>query len=334
MRSGSRALGFTLVEMLVASTALVVILLLTASMVSHVSGLSSSGMGSGATFREARSAFETMNRVLAESVLQSYWDYDTPADPEYYLRASELHFVMGRANALVTQDDVVGNAIFAQAPIGWTEEAALKPHDGLLNTVGFYVRFSELPDLPPFLNDQRPRTRAWRLWMVQEPAEEMTVYERYNGNPQGASDFTWFRPAMAEPRYHHALADHVILLLLRAGYEGPGGDWTESYHYDSRGLTATSTFPQAPEVHQLPPVLYVTMVALETQTAERLLEQSEGAAYDLLPEDDTLFTNAANYQDDLAVLIAHLESRPIGGLPVKYRVFETTVRLTSSQWSP
>jgi len=319
-----RFCAFTLVELLAAIGTLVLLLLFTLSITSNVSRVMS---GNGSSFQEARTAFETMTRMLSQAVLNPYWDYDNPATPSRYIRASELHFVAGAAATLTGLSDAVGSAVFFQAPLGHTRAPELKKMPRLLNSLGFYVRFSTSAHLPPYLDAPaiRDATAAYRLWMFMEPAEEMTVYQIYSGSPQAASSFSWFRTGLTVPAKNHVLANHVILLLIRCRYRDADGNVVETYLYDSRPGMGSGVQPV--EMHQIPETLEVTLVAIDDSSAARLLAAS-GGRYVLV--DPLLFGTAGDYADDLARLQDDLNRHPV---PVHYRVFESTVNVSASKWS-
>jgi len=316
--------AFTLVELLAAMSTLVLLLLFTLSITSHVSRITASN---GPSFQEARTAFETITRMLSQALLNPYWDYDNPATPNRYIRASELHFVAGPAPALTALSDTVGSAVFFQAPLGYTATPSLRKMPRLLNSLGFYVRFSTSPHIPPYLDTPAARsaTAAYRLWMFMEPAEEMTVYDLYNASPQAASDFSWFRPGLAVTAKNHVLANHVILLLIRSSYRDANGDVVETYMYDSR--PGMSGGVQPIEMHQIPETLHVTLVAIDDATATRLLAASDGP-YQLV--DPELFDTASDYANDLVKFQDDLNGNPV---PVHYRIFESTVNVSASKWS-
>jgi len=324
--------GFTLVELLAAGAVFMLILALTLMITSNLAKWTKEGSSSLAAFQEARTAFETMNRMLSQAVLNTYWDYDDPNNPSRYLRASELHFVMGPAAGTTGLSQTAGSAVFCQAPMGLTSVAAFKFQPNLLNALGFYVRFSQSEDLPDFLVSQKPQSGAWRLWLYFQPTESFKVYENYDESPQAPSNSSWLQGDIANPVRNHVLANNIIFLLIRAGHRDADGDWQWSYVYDSRRSASDPILPQAVEVHQLPPALSVTLVAIDQRTADLLRDHSGGAAYDLLPSGG-IFTNPEIYQEDMEDFSRHLNNRPLAGIPVQYRVFETVVNITSSRWS-
>lgn len=330
-RPARNALGFTLIELMAAGAVFILILALTLGLVSALTRIISQSRGSISTFQEARTAFEAMNRMLSQAVLNTYWDYDDPANPTHYLRASELHFVLGPSGSLTGLSQTAGSAAFFQAPLSLTSEPILKSQSDLLNAIGFYVRYSESDDLPAFLSAKKSQSGAWRLWLFVQPTEGLTTYQAFSGSPQAASTSSWFQGALAIPTNNHILANNIILLLIRAGYPDASGNWKESFVYNSRGSTVTSGYPQAPEIHQVPPELRITLVAIDQRTADRLNAWNNQAAYQLLPAG--LFLDAADYQEDLLTLKGHLDGRPLGGIPIGYRIFETAVNVSSSKWS-
>lgn len=318
--------GFSILELLVAVSVLVLMLVLLLPIVTNVTRVTTSNPP---TFQEARTAFETMTRLLGQALLNTYWDYDDPRDPQLYVRASELHFVTGPARDLTGFGETAGCAVFFQAPLSQSSDHGLKTQSDLLNSVGFYTRFSESEHLPSYLQSEKSATAAWRLWMYLQPAENFAVYTIYNGNPQADSNLSWFRNDLNTASRNHVLANNVILLLIRASYEDSAGDPVISYAYDSRPSFSGAEQPAA--MHQIPPLLHASLVVIDQRTADRLLLASNGGSYNLIPED--LFSDASEYASDLTRLQNHLHGRPIGGIPIQYRIFEATIQMSSAQWS-
>lgn len=316
--------GFTLLEVLVAFTIFALLLVLVVSATSQVTAVVG---GSRTSFQEARTAFETMNRVLSQAVLNTYWDYDSVQDPRQYLRASELHFVVGQADELTGLSGTSGGAVFCQAPLGVVRRPELKGHTSLLNTVGFYVRYSESGDVPDYLSTTKPTTAAHRLWMFLEPAEDSSVFEEFNARAQAPSSLEWFRAGMNSNTHHHVLGNHIVWLLIRCTHRDAEGNPVVSYAYDSRTLPGDGPGQQA-RLHQFPDSLQLTLLAIDERTARLLREHG---TLRVVPED--LFQNAAAYAEDMALLKQHLDSRPIANRTLGYRIFESTVDIGSAKWS-
>lgn len=314
--------AFTLLELLAAFSVLALLLVLVFSLISQVTKVTTTSTSS---FQDARTAFETMTRLLSQAVLNTYWDYDNSNNPVNYIRASELHYVMGDAATLTGLTNTLGNAVFFQAPLGKSKAAGFRDTPALLNSVGFYVRYSASPDLPSYLQNQP--TEAYRLWMYLQPSEEFKVYDIFNGNPQKDSDLSWFRDDITDAARNHVLANNVILLLIRCSYEDADGKMKQSYAYDSRPPSGSGS-SQPVEKHQIPPTLHVTLVAIDDVTAIRLRGLG---SYN--PIGDIPFTDAAEYKKDIGALQSYLNSRPLNGIPINYRIFESTINVSSSKWS-
>lgn len=332
-KQSSSGRAFTLVELLVSMAVLIAIVATMLTLFSSVSKLTQRNTSSVAFFHEARTAFETMNRVLSQAVLNTYIDYDNPSAPSRYQRASELHFVVGSATQITGLSDTTGSAAFFQAPLSLSPTATYKTVPGLLNAVGFYVQFSDEPNLPPFLSGKKAASSAYRLWMFLQPTEKLAVLSKFNGKPQSVSDFSWFQTDVKQPVNNHILASNVVLLLLRAEYPDENGTWKQTYAYDSRSAsTPAAGATQAIEIHQLPPRIYVTMAVIDDRTADLLLKVS-GGRYDLMPTTGSLFSDASKYAADMQTFVQYLNSRPVKNVPINYRIFETAAGISSSKIS-
>jgi uncharacterized protein (TIGR02599 family) len=86
-------------------------------------------------------------------------------------------------------------------------------------------------------------------------------------------------------------------------------------------------------MHQLPPLVNVTMVAVEEAAVNRLAGTAATSAAASsamgITNFSTLFTDEAQYDADLLRLETALSSKNI-----PYRTFTTTVPLRGSRWSP
>ena len=156
--------SFTLIEVLVATTVLSVLLLLIMSVLNQTQDSWRSSKSRVSQFRDARVAFELINRNLSQAMLNTYRDYyydstrsNVPAGneaPSRYQRQSELQFVCGPtadANMISTRggaDEYPGHGVFFQAPLGYTENPLYKNLGNLLCARGYFVRFGN--DSDPF----------------------------------------------------------------------------------------------------------------------------------------------------------------------------------------
>ncbi len=160
-------LGFTLIEMMVAMAVMLILMVILLEVISGITTLWHNSSGSVSNFEAARSAFTTLNRVIARSTLKTYVDYvDDPtknnvpfgnfrsslatASTEYqnftpanFARASELHFISGPSTVMfagqsgVTAATNPWDAIFFQAPLGIVSTSANKYLQRSLNNLGF-----------------------------------------------------------------------------------------------------------------------------------------------------------------------------------------------------
>jgi len=82
--------AFTLIEMLVATTILVIIIGILFTITQQTSKVWKNTTGKTEVFKSARNAFETMTRTISQATLNTYYDYATP-DPttkQFYVFAS------------------------------------------------------------------------------------------------------------------------------------------------------------------------------------------------------------------------------------------------------
>lgn len=114
-----------------------------------------------------------------------------------------------------------------------------------------------------------------------------------------------------------------------ADSEGRSQEWiAPNYEYDSTkewqtGQSPNASRPQGVQ-HMLPPLLRITMVAIDEPSALKLELANTGG--NLIP--GNLFSNTGQYDADLKTLAAKLIEEKLS-----YRVFSTTVALRGAKWS-
>jgi len=95
----------------------------------------------------------------------------------------------------------------------------------------------------------------------------------------------------------------------------------------------TNTNPQINSWSQLPPVLQVTMVAIDEESAARM---EASAAAQLLQKVNSLFSNSANFEKDLLAppvgSSTSLESYLISQ-KIAYRIFTSSISIKAAKWS-
>ncbi len=368
--------AFTLVELLLSMTVLSVILLITLSMTNSMATLFSRTRAKIDTFQEARAGFESMTRRVSQSMLNTYWDYEYEASdaakkksPIGYARQSELHIVSGptghNAHPLLPDSEIktVTHGIFFQAPTGFgtvksgdEQNATLS---NLLNVTGYYIDYSsDLQDRPRFLKTIVPEKHRFRLLEMNVPTENLQTYVATSGFTTSADKaFDWFRfPAVnfaknprkeSDPRGVRMLAENIIALIVYPQRspndpvpEGVVKELAPAYYYDSRAYISEPTDINKRTRNQLPPIVQVTMVAIDKQSAERLMLGEADPT--ILPASlnlNKLFGKPSTgsgageeagdqYRKDLKTLEEILLAKNLS-----FRIFSSSVNILQAKWS-
>ncbi len=309
--AGGRA--FTLLEVLVSTAVFALLVGFLFVAVNDSTRIFQRANDQMATFQEARTAFDMLTRSLRSATLNTYWDYDNVNNPQKYIRQSDLHFVLRPGSAAGVGKD----GVFFQSASSYNEDN--RPLTGLLNTCGFFVEYG--PDNPPAGVLVRDR---YRLKQILLPGSQMTAFSSTN-----ATDFGWFTGALAGAV---SLGENIILLRIWPRMKeplnaaDPGSDsLSDSYSYNSR--TGATASPQPITANQMPPLLDVTMVAIEESSAKRLAPGTLDGILNGLFE----VSKQADYEADLATLETGLKNAQP---PIAYRVFRATVPVAESKWSP
>ncbi len=332
--------GFTLVEILVSMVLLTLLMLVAMNIVNHTRGVWQRTTGKISAFRESRAAFESLTRSLAQATLNTYFDYVNSAGrsraevgsgfvPDKYVRQSELHFVTGQARTLVPNSPETfhpGHAVFFQAPLGVSSQ----PSSGdaqlanLLNATGYFVRYgSDAPWRPPFLDGITPTKNRYRLMQMLQDTSELRIYDQ----PLTAGNrFNWFQtPLAASPSPARPLGENILVALFHPmkAANDVGQPLTADYTYDTKAyLQANAALSR----NQLPPMVKVTLVALDEVSAARLEAKHAGGAPLLQP--GALFTVASEYERDMQSLLDFLNEERL-----TYRVFTTNVPIRQAKFS-
>ena len=340
--------AFTLVELLLAMAILTVILITLATVMSQTTGAWRQARSQLEQFREAETAFDSMNRRITDAVLNTYTDYEFPngnrqLTPTRYIRQSDLHFVCGPARtggatapALLGAAAAPGHAVFFQGPFGEHESNGLTGLNTLLNAWGYFIEFGDdRGERPAFLADPAgTQTRyRFRLKEFQQKTEQLTVFgAKLSSVTQPTTLYSWFAPPALSGQGVHTLAENVVALVIRplspdSSLAG-SNQIASHYYYDSRAFQrgAGTPFEQARSRHQLPPMLEITVVVLD-ETSGAWLQDLHGSAMPDLGL-GSLFQDAMAYEDDLATLESTLVSQKL-----HYRTLKKTVRLRNARWS-
>jgi uncharacterized protein (TIGR02599 family) len=272
--------------------------------------------------------------------------------------------------------DYPGHAVFFQAPLGITRltvatNAQMANTENMVNLLcgrGYFVEWGDdQPYRPPFLNNLNtvPTRQRLRLMEYSPTAEMNRIYDsnlrplvdRQNGINNGKR---WFnegntaainsivqnQETVATRAFTRPVAENILALVISPQMETTGNASSAPYAiapqylYDSTlvtnpGATASSTNQQGTQ-HLLPPILKVTMIALDEKSGE-FLSRSENDTMrgEVLTAVAGKFQNAAEFVSDLegtpeqpGVLEALLLEKKLN-----YRVFTTTIALKQARWS-
>ena len=330
--------AFTLVELLVSMVLLTVVSLMLVSMTNSTASTWRYTTAKIEQFRGASDAFEAITRRLSQATLNTAWDYHYPGDdttmqPDRYVRQSDLRFIAGKTESLLGSNSPrrPTHSIFFQAPLGFVDEQAnFGGLVNLMNTWGYYVEFSK--EIRPAFIDTLPNPPAaryrYRLMELMQPSNKLTIYSKTSGIPT-YSGHEWFADSInATPPSVHVLAENVIALVLLpklSKLEDPSGiKLAPNYAYDS--TTSNTADPALDPKNQLPPIVQITMVAIDDVSAVRVSNGATTPSFDALL--DTVFRSAKDYESDLATLQMALTQRK-----VNYRVFTSNVSIRGAKWS-
>lgn len=331
--------GFSLVELMVSMAVLSVLMLIMTQVIGQVQETWTRSRSKISQFREARVAFELITKNLSQATLNPYWGYGDDATefkgiadaPSRYVRLSDLRFVTDSSGSILGGTDKPGHCAFFVAPVGYNINDNYDGLKSLLATMGYFVSsVSDATTIPPFLTGRVEVATRFRLMEYRQPAEKNPIY----AVQAGAGPSAWLPNWLSDARdggspYLNTIADNVIALILSPRLApdpsvtaGTETSIAPNYAYDSTDATKPTT------LNQLPPLIQVTMVAIDEPSAKRLTNYTSASMPDLLQRAGATFTSASNYEADLEDLKTYLNSER-----VQYRVFTTTVSIRTAKWS-
>ncbi len=324
--SKSRA-GFTILEVMVASAVFIMLLGLLMSTISQTSTVTRRATEKVSAFQGARSAFELITSKLSQATMNSYWDYDSPTTPTKYIRKSELHFLVAKAGEVLPagQDPLpgtsgTGQAFFFQAPGGATADKTYNGMDNLLNAYGYYIEYKEEPGLP--FQPPSLKTSRYRLMQSIVKTEDLKVY-----TDNSTSGGTWISGDNSA-----VVAENIVYMAIwprKATSEDKDGNaLTKSFEYNSRLNSTTTPKSQTEETeNQLPPMVQVTLVAIDETSAVRFCTSST-APTQISGAFSGLFSTSSvtQFDADLDTLSQRLTANG-----VNFRVFTMIVPMRESK---
>lgn len=328
--------GYTIVELLAALTALSVIMLLLFSTTGVATFAWRTSASSTDTFQQARRAFGTMSQRLGLATLNSYRDFYDPSGKKFsrvnsttslsYRFCSELQFICGPAASVMAtgNNDPVRptHSVFFQAPLGY-QKTSNPSSRGLLNLCGYYIEYGSDAGQNPSFASPTPVKWRYRLHEAMEPSENLSIY-----SPINQKGIAWLTKFFTNelPSCNRVVADNVIaLVILPQRYQNDTAI-APTYYYDSRAWQAGTTTLSDLTQNQLPPLLQLTLVAIDEPSAIRLQATNPGALQNLV--DPSLFQDATLYADDLVKLQSGIKA-----VGCSYRIYQTSVALSASTWS-
>jgi len=342
--------GFTIAELLVASAILSLLVVLLLNMVTQTSKTWRTTSGKIEEFRDARDAFDTITRRLSQATLNTYLDYDNPTNPTSYMRQSELRFLSGPTatilGSLTLPNSTPAMSVFFQAPNGFSTNSSNSILQNALNTWGYFLEYSsDSNSRPSFLPIGAPPARyRYRLMELMEPTENLSIYNYTSGN-RSYTNVDWVSNSMtlASNRPAHVLAENVIAFIIlpklsptdistwnALGSNYSAASLAPAYNYDS-SYNLNSNTPVDPNLdthNQLPPVIQVTMVAVDETSAVRFSNAYANLTNASPQGYGNLFQSASNLPSDLTTLGSILAAKGMN-----YRIFTTDVMIKGAKWS-
>lgn len=365
----SPRIGFTLVELLVSTAIISLIMLVLVSMTNQTSDMWQKTTEKVEKFEEARNGFESMTRQIGQATLNTYWQYLDGANkprakdvtstdymqfvPRFYGRCSELRFIAGPMATLATGAAAgkprPSHGIFFTAPLGDTDTSDYNQLDNLLNVFGYYVQVGTEDSRPSFITPAiTPMRWRSRLYEFRQPTESLNIYNMPIPDPTATSTNEWFTTGLSVANNSRVLAENVIALIILPKLSKEDQDARPAtllspvYSYDSTKLTNDPASPTVdPSVNphnQLPPIVQVTMVAVDERSAKRYLELQGGSSaqpqYFGPDSSSSFFANSANFdkKDNSTGSLQKYEQLLVQ-TGMTYRIFSMNVSIRGSKWS-
>jgi uncharacterized protein (TIGR02599 family) len=365
----SKKQGFTLVEMLASMVVLLFIIVILFQATSTTSRIYTHVTAETSSFEDAAASFQNITTTISMATLNTYTGYypsqtptgtggTPPSPPQAYVRQSELHFVMGSASTLLGTSAQVNptHGIFFQAPLGYTQDTGNTGLTAALNACGYYLAFGSDPLKPPLAILGAQTKYRFRLMEFIQPTEQLNVYaSAYNiGDANASNLMDWFLKPInggtgATSPVVRSIADNIVALILMP--KAAAGDVTQDglaaqnnvspdYNYNSR-INLSAPLPNNPpsqsvypytQQHQLPPIVSVTMVAIDEPSAAHIGNLTGSAPPTLWGNADAPFTTVAQYTQDIAHLINDLQNNSYK-VKINYRVFRADIPIRAAKWN-
>lgn len=346
--------AFSLVELLVSTAILLIIMVMLLQVTGTIANIWKTSSGKISAFQNGRAAFATIRDTISRATLNTYNDYvnsgnQTRTDanaatfvPSKFARASELHFICGPTATIVadtTPENNPGDAIFFQAPMGYSANTDLAGLGTMINSTGFYLQYGTAADslLPTWLESISGNTKRFRLMQFVEDSANLQVYTSTATGNYTAEWLKEFKPnAESGPRARILAEDIPLLIFLPRLSENAtiNASWlSPDYLYDSRAwqsgypkTTGTLTGNKTLMRNQVPPIIEVIMVAVDRLSLARF-DLTSATPPTELQVPTGLFIKSEDLEDDLDTY-----TKQLADARIRYRIFRTSVPIKSSKW--
>jgi len=319
-----------MLELLVAMTLLLLVVGLSAGILSATQDVWKRVSSQTEQQRGARQSLDTVSRRIAQAVLNPYWSvvYDnTTGQPRRFERTSELRFLVSPASSIVSTAAEAGTAIFFQSPTGYFSDGSGELGSAL-NTWGYFIEYgSDQSYRPAFLASTGvPEQNRFRLIEFLDPSDNLEVFRRTSGKPDYEGS-EWFKTPLASPLRKRILAENVLAFVVLprlSSLEDPSGvALASNYTYDT---TKRNPDKRLNPRNQLPPVVEIAAVVLDSRSIAKI---SWGTSPpDLGIAMNNLFKDPAKLDADLEAVRLALKQKNL-----EARIFRQTIPIPSARWS-
>lgn len=246
-------------------------------------------------------------------------------------------------------------------PDGKKDRLDLSALSNLLCARGYYVAFiSDKNFRPAFLNSSAriAERKRYRLMEFIPPSEANKIYFDYAeedaSNPTSSHFQKWYKDAQDLVDYSRPLAENIVALCISPREPlADTGSSTAAMNISPEAVDRAMTSKIAPRFeyssekdmdgdgyfdHVLPPLVKITMIAIDETSAIQLEDRFDGRPYmkssggGLIPRPSWL-TSAENLVSDLTAFSRQVEQLQESGMRIRYKIFSTTINIKSSKWS-
>jgi uncharacterized protein (TIGR02599 family) len=223
--------------------------------------------------------------------------------------------------------------------------------DNLLNSWGYFIEVGYDLDRPSFITPAvAPKRWRSRLMEFMQPAEQMAVYDLpYPTATTPWSEITsWVSTPLNIPRTSPTrpvrnLAENVIALILlpklsaqdEVARGSSANALSPNFIYDSTKTANPPNTPGDAEINpknQLPPIVQVTMVAIDERSAARYVERY-GTTAVIGPDTSQMFLNNSKTFEQPGTGELAVYERRLVDMGITYRIFTSNVSIRGAKWS-